>query len=70
MGCFSCKILGTITREELQQMDQRTTKLMTMSQASYPRDDIDRLYVSREEGRGLTNMNIASIHQYDNSKTT
>ena len=39
------------TRDELKQMDQRTRKLMTMHQALHPRDDADRLYVSRKEGR-------------------
>ena len=35
-------------------MDQRTRKLMTMYEALHPRDDVDRLYVSRKEGgRGL-----------------
>ena len=38
------------TREELQQMDQRTRKLMTMHKALNPKDDIDRQYVSRKEG--------------------
>ena len=38
-------------------MDQRTRKLMTMHQALHPRDDVDRLYVSRkEEGRGLASI--------------
>ena len=42
------------TREELKQMDQRTRKLMTMHKALHPRDDVDRLYVSRKEGgKGL-----------------
>ena len=42
------------TRDELKQMDQRTRKLMTMHKALLPRDDVDRLYVSRNEGgRGL-----------------
>ena len=42
------------TRDELKQMDQRTRKLMTMHKPLYPRDDVDRLYVSRKEGgRGL-----------------
>ena len=36
------------TRDELKQMDQRTRKLMTMHKALYPRDDIDRVYVSRK----------------------
>ena len=45
------------TREELRQMDQRTRKLMTMHKALHPRDDTDRLYVSRKEGgRGLVNI--------------
>ena len=36
------------TREELKQMDQR--KLMTVHKALHPRDNVDRLYVSRKEG--------------------
>ena len=45
------------TREELKQMDQRTRKLMTMPKALHPRDDVDRLYVSRKEGgRGLASI--------------
>ena len=38
------------TWDELKQMDQRTRKLMTMYKALHPRDDVDRLYVSRKEG--------------------
>ena len=42
------------TRDELKEMDQRTRKLMTMHKALHPRDNVDRLYVSRKEGgRGL-----------------
>ena len=48
LGYPLCKILGTI-REELKQMDQRTRKLMTMHKALHPRDDVDRLHVSRKE---------------------
>ena len=45
------------TRDELKQMDQRTRKLMTKHKALYPRDDVDRLYVSRKEGeRGLVSI--------------
>ena len=45
------------TRDELKQMDQRTRKLMTMHKALHSRDDVDRLYVSREEGRkGLASI--------------
>ena len=43
--------------EELKQMDQRTRKLLVTRKALHPRDDIDRLYVSRKEGgRGLTSI--------------
>ena len=45
------------TREEIKQMDQRTRKLMTMHKALHPRDDVDRLYVSKKEGgRGHTSI--------------
>ena len=38
-------------------MDQRTRKLLTMHKALHPRDDVDRLYVSRKEGgRGLASI--------------
>ena len=57
------------TREELKQMDQRTRKLMIMHKALHPRDDIDRLYVSRKErGRGLVSIEDsidASIHRLE-----
>ena len=35
------------TREELQQMDQRIRKLMIVEKALHPRDDLERLHVSR-----------------------
>ena len=45
------------SREEHKQIDQRTRKLMAMHKALYPRDDVDRLYVSgKEGGRGLTGI--------------
>ena len=45
------------TREEIQQMDPRTRKLMTMHKALHLRKDVDRLYVPRKEGeRGLTSI--------------
>ena len=45
------------TSEELKQMDQRTRNLMTMQKVLHPRDDVDRLYVSRKEGgRGLASI--------------
>ena len=45
------------SREELKQVDQRTRKLMTMHKALDPRNDVDRLYVSRKEGgRGFAGI--------------
>ena len=45
------------TRDELKQIDQRTRKLMAMHKALQPRDNVDRLYVSRKEGgRGLASI--------------
>ena len=45
------------TRKELKKMDQRTKKLMTAHKALHHRDDVERLYVSRNEGgRGLTSI--------------
>ena len=45
------------TREDLKQMDQRARKLMTMHETLHPRDDVDRLYVSRKEwGKGLASI--------------
>ena len=45
------------TRDELKQMHQRTRKLRTMHKAFHPRDDVDRLYVSRKGGgRGLASI--------------
>ena len=44
-------------KEELKQMDQITRKLKIMNKTLYPRDDVDRLYVSRKEGgRGLCSI--------------
>ena len=45
------------TRDELKEMDQRTRKLMTMHKALHPKNNVDRLYVSRKEGgRGLASI--------------
>ena len=45
------------TEEKLKQMDQRTRKLMAMHKALHPRDDVDRLNISRKEsGRGLASI--------------
>ena len=57
-------------RDELKQMDQRTRKLMTIHKALHPRDDVDRPYVSREEGEeNLPAMKTALTHRYNDSKT-
>ena len=40
------------TREKLKQMDQRTRKLMTMHKALHPRDNDDRLYVTKGGRKG------------------
>ena len=39
------------TIEELQKMDQRTRKLLTMHTVLHPRDNVDSLKVLRKEGR-------------------
>ena len=42
------------TRTELEQMDRRTRKLMTMHRALNPKSDVARIYLSKKEGgRGL-----------------
>ena len=50
-------------------MDQRTRKVMTMHKASHPRDDVDRLYISRMRGgRRLASIEDsvdASIQQFE-----
>ena len=52
-------------------MDQRTRKLMTMHKASHPRDDVDRLYVSRKDGgRGLTSSKTSLTHRCNDLKAT
>ena len=41
-------------QNELQEMDRKTRKLMTMNKELHPRSDVARLYVSRKNGgRGL-----------------
>ena len=62
-------------REELQQMDQRIRKLMTMHKALYLRDDVDRLYVSRKEGgrghasiKGSGDASIQQLKDYINKR--
>ena len=43
---------------------------MTMHKALHPRDDVDRLKVSRKQrGRELANIETAMTHRYNDSKT-
>ena len=45
------------TKEELQQLDRRTRKLLTMHKGLHPKSNVDRLYISRKGGgRGLLNV--------------
>ena len=45
------------TEAELEQMDRRKRKLMTMHRALNPKSDVARIYLSRKEGgRGLTSV--------------
>ena len=42
------------TKEELQEMDKKTRKLLTINRALHPQADVDRLYLKRSEGeRGM-----------------
>ena len=53
------------TREELRQMD-----LMIMHKALHPRDDIDYTYQKKKEEEVSAALNIASVNQHEDSKTT
>ena len=58
------------TKEELRQIEQRTRKLMAMNKALHPRDDKERLYVSRKKGeRQLANIQDCMMHQFKYSGT-
>ncbi|XP_068704584.1 uncharacterized protein [Montipora foliosa] len=59
------------TKQELKELDRRTTKLLTMNGGLYPRDCIARIYVPRKHsGRGLIsvedciNQTRASLETY------
>ena len=56
---------------ELEQMDRKTRKLMTMHQALNPKNDVTRIYLSKKEGgRGLISvedtvkLNILGLERY------
>ena len=45
------------TKMEIEELDQRTRKPMTMYRAHHPKADVDRLYLQRcEEERGLIRL--------------
>lgn len=47
----------TWTKQEIQELDRKTRKLLTIHGLLHPRADVDRLYVQRKEGgRGLRNL--------------
>lgn len=49
------------TKAELQELDRRTRKLLTINGLLHPRADVDRLYVPRKEGgRGLRQLEAAN----------
>ena len=68
----SSLLLQQCPREKFKQIDLRTRKLMTMHKALHPRDDVNRLYVSRKEGeRGqasIKNSVDASMQQLEDRK--
>ena len=45
-------------KEELEDLDSKVRKVMTMNNAFYKHSDVDRLYISREKGgKGMININ-------------
>jgi len=61
--------LGTVNwhQEELQKLDQRTRKLLTIYGQHHPKADVDRLYVPRKQGgRGL--MQLQATHAVEITK--
>ena len=67
------------TKEELQEMDWKTRKLLTINRALHPQADVDRLYLKWSEGgRGMigvedcvtieTNSLMSYIKQHANEK--
>ena len=54
------------TKNELKQMDQRTTKLMTMHKAMLP----DDMYQAKREEEDLPALKTTLTHRYNDSKIT
>ena len=59
-----------LTREKRRKINQRTRKLRTVHEALVPRDDKDRLYVSRKGGEDSQALKVAYICQYKDLWTT
>ena len=58
------------TRDELEQMDQRTRKLMIMHKALQPRSTlIDYMFQEKREEEDLPVLKTALMHRYNYSKT-
>ena len=53
---YSAAFLGW-TKEEVQHLDRKTRKLLTMHGGLHQKSNVDRLYIPRKEGgRGLLNV--------------
>ena len=63
LGCPTRNKLGTIlevNQKRIGKIDQRTRKFMTMHKALHPREDVDRLYLSRRGGgRELVSIEVS-----------
>ena len=54
-------------QEELQKLDRKTRKLLTIHGQHHPKADVDRLYVPRKQGgRGL--MQLEAAHAVEITK--
>ena len=58
MGCVTCEVRSEIikwNKEELQEIDKKSRKTMTMNKELHPRSDVVRTFVPRKKGgRGLS----------------
>ena len=55
---------------ELEELDRKTRKLMTMYEAHHPKEEVDRLHLQRHDGgRGLTGLeNCAQVEAHSLEK--
>jgi len=54
-------------QEELQKLDRKTNKLLTIHGQHYPKADVDRLYVPRKQG-GRVSMQLEAAHAVEITK--